>query len=165
VAPVIAMHIKHWRDHFPMEGVWARAFHFLEALRADSPLQDRVVLDDEGTYARVMRYDTRMPDNAVLEAHDRYIDVQMSLVAGEEIAWYDRDTLRIKTPYDPQTDVVFFEHDATPLGRVRNTPFLCSVYFPEDPHMPQLPLDGIIAPVTKAVVKVPTTLARGKFAC
>lgn len=146
--------LEHWRHYFPAGSVWETAFEYLQSLRPDAPEADRVALDGAAVFARVMRYPTRAPGEAVLEAHDAYIDIQMTLEGDEGIAWHPRAALEIATPYDPETDAVFFRDPGPPPALVRNVPGVFSVFFPWDAHMAQLASASGPAPVRKAVVKV-----------
>ncbi len=55
--------------------------------------------------------------------------------------------------FDPQTDAPF-------LGHVVNHPGLCTILFPEDPHMPQLITGDQPVEILKAVVKLRVDLVR-----
>jgi len=151
--------LKNWRQHFSGP-VWAEVFEFLATLTPESELCDKIPLSHEGLFARIMAYPVRAPEGALLEAHDRYIDVQMSLEHCESIAWYPRHTLETKAPYDPETDVVFFHRPGPGLAHIRNLPGMASVFFPEDAHMAQLAEPGETHTVKKVVVKVPVALIR-----
>ncbi len=152
---MIADRLSEWKRYFDGP-VWSRAFTYLESLGPDSDPVDYVELDSFGLFARVMQYPTRGPEEAILEAHDRYIDIQMSLVNGERIDWFPREPLTVRTPYDQEKDVILFERDTPPAASITNTPGVFSVFYPNDAHMAQLVVDGrSVETVTKAVVKVP----------
>lgn len=156
---MISMPLPLWPQYFS-GSAWQEAFSFLETLGPMTAPADYISLRGDAIFARVMRYDTRTPDRAIVEAHRRYIDVQMSLLGSEGIRWYAPEALRVKTPYSEQMDAEFYEVDAPYLGHVDNAPGLCTILFPEDPHMPQLTLDGACAPVLKVVVKMRVDLVR-----
>lgn len=139
---------------------WQEAFGFLETLGPMSAPEDYVSIRGDAIFARIMRYPTRGPETAIIEAHRDYIDVQMSLLGSERIRWYAPESLRVKVPYDPAKDAELYETDAVSAGQVENHPGICTVLFPEDPHMPQLRLDGAGGEVLKAVVKVRVDLVR-----
>jgi YhcH/YjgK/YiaL family protein len=70
-----------------------------------------------------------------LEAHNRYIDIQL-LVSGEEvIGWRDRTTCAdITTPYSDERDILFFGDE--PTTWVELQPGELVILFPEDAHAP-----------------------------
>jgi YhcH/YjgK/YiaL family protein len=146
-----------WRTHLSGEP-WLTAFSFLAKEAASAPEGERIALNEGGMYALVMRYPTRGPEDAVLEAHDAHIDIQMSLEGNELIDWFPRHTLTPRAPYDAEKDVIFFERPGDAPARVNNTPGRITVLFPGDAHMAQLCGDAPPAPVKKVVVKVPVAL-------
>lgn len=156
---MISMPLPLWPQYFK-GSAWQEAFTFLETLGPMTPVQDYLPLRGDAIFARVMRYDTKTPERAIVEAHRRYIDIQMSLLGSEGMRWYAPETLTVKTPYDAEKDAEFYENGAHPQGHVENVPGLCTILFPEDPHMPQLTLDGACAPVLKVVVKLRVDLVR-----
>ena len=70
--------LNNWRRYFDGEH-WQKAFTFLETLQPGSPEQSNIAIAGTDIFAHVMRYPTRGAEAGVLEAHDRYIDTQMSL--------------------------------------------------------------------------------------
>ncbi len=154
---VISDSLHRWRNYFSGEP-WQTAFTFLESLNDTSPVAEYIEMDGPRLFARVMAYPTRNPDAAILEAHDKFIDIQMSLENAERIEWYRRERLRTRKPYDEKTDVVLFNRPEIPCGTIHNVPGVFSVFFPDDAHMAQLPVPGYPEHVKKVVVKVHTEL-------
>ena len=145
---------ENWRFYFSDCQAWQCAFDYLRTLTPDAEPGEMTSVMGETVMARVMCYETRPVENAVLEAHDRYVDIQISLVNTECIDWYPRASLMTKTPYDVNADVVFFDRpDAAPL-RVVNRPGMFTVLFPQDAHSPQLMPGTTPGLVKKVVVKV-----------
>lgn len=153
--------LNHWRDYFNGP-VWEKVFHYLEGLSASTEVADKVHLQGEEVFARVMRYPTRGPEDGMLEAHNRYIDVQMSLSGGEGVDWFPRSSLKATGPFDEANDVILFKRPSGhAAARIENRPGVFTVLFPEDAHMAQQVLDGSAAEVLKVVVKVRLDLVRG----
>lgn len=110
-------------------------------------------LDGERVYASPSRSMGRMADEAKLEAHDRYIDVQLCLGGMERIGWRDRATcVQGLGPYDATSDIVFFG-DA-PSSYITLMPGQLAVFYPSDCHAPLIG-DGWIE---KVVFKVMSEL-------
>ncbi len=149
---MIVDRIENWR-RYGTGRAWKTVFSFLENLDADSEADGRVALQGDDIYARIMSYPTRSPEEAVLEAHDQYIDIQLSLVNSERIGWFPRAALTVETPYNPEKDVVFFHKSAVPAARIDNIPGQFTVLFPQDAHMPQLMTGATPETVKKVVVK------------
>ncbi|MBP3893281.1 MAG: YhcH/YjgK/YiaL family protein [Atopobiaceae bacterium] len=58
----------------------------------------------EGGYLMVQEGVTTPLDEGTYEAHRNYIDVQILLEGGEEVAWADRDSLDVVIAYDESKD-------------------------------------------------------------
>ena len=118
--------------------------------------EEETKIDGDRLFARVMSYATRdeTSSDAVLEAHRRYVDIQMAMIGGERIAWYPTSSLNAKTAYDHEKDVQFFDYERPANVQVSVFPGTFVCLFPQDAHMPQLKTDGRGGDVKKVVVKI-----------
>ncbi|MBH53538.1 MAG: hypothetical protein CMI18_04230 [Opitutaceae bacterium] len=89
-------------------------------------------IDGEDIFARVMNYETKTPDEAAFEAHQKYADIQFTLIGAEGIAVVDTDSVEVRQAYNPDTDLAFFNAQAQVSGLV-NARFVCL------PHSAGLP--------------------------
>ncbi|MCH2208055.1 MAG: YhcH/YjgK/YiaL family protein [Lentisphaerales bacterium] len=72
-----------------------------------------------------------------LEAHKKYIDIQICLDGVDRIGWRPTSECKeIDSPYDGDRDIVFFKERPETLLNVRNGLF--AVFFPEDAHAPEV---------------------------
>lgn len=150
---MIVDRIENWK-HYCNDPLWQQAFEYLAALDANTPECEMTSLAGNDLKVRVMSYETRAPENAVLEAHDRYVDIQASLDNAEVIGWFPRAGLEIKTPYDPESDAVFFNPPGPPRAFIVNRPGCFTVLLPQDAHMPQLHPGPDCVQVKKVVFKL-----------
>lgn len=151
---MIAAKLVDWRQHFSGP-VWTQAFEFLANLPADSPDNDGLVsLDGDTLLYRVMSYPTRGPEGTTVEAHERYIDIQMSLEGAEAIDWFSREGLTLNKAYDEENDYLLFDRPDQVTGTVYNRPGYFSVFYPDDGHTAQQIVGGESALVRKVVIKV-----------
>lgn len=157
---MIAAALADWRNYFTGP-TWTTAFEFLETLPADSPDGDGLtsICGDELLY-RVMSYPTRGPEGTTVEAHEKYVDIQMSLEGTEAIDWFELDGLTVCSPHDGEKDYVLYDRPAQPTGTVINRPRYFSVFFPEDGHTAQKSADGLSEMVRKVVIKVKLSCVR-----
>lgn len=156
---MIVDRLEHWNRYFQGPH-WQKVFTYLSTLSAQAPETEMTPLQGDEIMARVMVYDTRGPEEGTLEAHDRYVDIQMSLENSEAIEWFPRDTLTVKTPYDSATDAVFFERPGPAPARVINVPGQFVALFPEDAHLAQQMPEDAPERVRKVVVKLRVDCAR-----
>lgn len=106
------------------------------------------ILKDE-VYLMVSNAVGRGKAKSSLEAHRKYIDIQVAL-SGEDLLGY-KPLLECKTeknPYDPDKDCIFFKDKSNFWFKLKQGEF--AIFFPEDGHAP---LAGVSL-VKKAVVKV-----------
>jgi YhcH/YjgK/YiaL family protein len=157
---VIAADLSLWRNYFTGP-TWTAAFEFLEKLPSDAPDGDGLtsILGDELLY-RVMSYPTRGMEGTTVEAHEKYVDIQMSLEGTEAIDWFVLDDLEVNSPYNDEKDYALYERPAQPTGTVVNRPRYFSVFFPEDGHTAQKSADGVSEMVRKVVIKVKLSCVR-----
>ncbi len=139
--------VKHYRN---LSERLKKGLEFLEEIDFDTIEPGRYNIEGDEVYAMVSEYETKTPENAKVEAHERYIDIQY-VVKGEEMMGYtpleDQD---IKVPYNPEKDVVFFD---TKYDKVLMKEGMFGIFFPTDIHAPGLMTDSP-KPVKKVVVKV-----------
>lgn len=132
---------------------WDRAYDFLMSLRADSP-EGETRLDGDAVFARVMAYRTRGPEDAVLESHRNYVDVQTTLDGAEGIEWFPRGSLARKQEYDAERDFELWHRPGPAPARADMFPGMFCVLFPEDAHMAQQIVGETPREIRKAVVKI-----------
>lgn len=153
---MIVGQLSNWRDHLEGE-VWQEAFDFLQSLGPDAEDQ-KVELRGKKMFARVMSYDTRSTDIAILESHREYIDIQIALSGPEGIDWYPVNTLDVKESYNDEIDRALYHRYEPAPAHIDNHPGMFVVMYPDDAHMAQLIVDNQPEHITKAVVKVHVSL-------
>lgn len=119
---------------------------FEEAMKFALSLKDQPVgryeyggLPQGTVYAMVAEGENLLYEDGMVEAHRRYIDVQILLEGGETVYYADIDTLKLKEPYNETADYEMYEKGGQP---VRIEPGMFYFVFPHDGHMPSRQLDG-----------------------
>lgn len=151
---MIVDRIDSWQK-YSLGPAWESAFGFLATLDPSAP-EEETKIDSDRLFARVMSYNTKeeTTSDSVLEAHRRYVDIQMVLIGSERIAWYPTPSLQAKSPYDEDKDVQFFVYERPADVQVSVFPGTFACLFPQDAHMPQLKTDARGGEVKKVVVKI-----------
>ncbi len=128
---------------------FAAAFDFLETADLASLPPGRVELDGERLFVLIDEPDGRGRAGARLEAHRRYIDIQLTVSGTEHIGWRPLEQCRSEDgPFAADRDVGFFSDQ--PETWLVIPPRHFAIFYPEDAHAP-LAGDGRLK---KAVVKV-----------
>ena len=108
---------------------------------------------ENGAYASVQEYTTKVRGEAKYEAHKKFIDIQLIVSGRELIAVTPIGKMELCTEYNAEKDVMFFHHnDACTDYLLEAGDFL--ILYPQDVHMPGVCVNEQ-SPVRKIVVKVP----------
>lgn len=112
----------------------------------------KYVVDGDNVFYMVARYKTKPLKQCKLEAHKKYIDIQLLPKGSEIIGYTNIESLKVQTPYSDDTDLVFYENtDKITDFVLTDNNFV--VLFPEDAHMPYIQYK-ISEDVIKVVIKV-----------
>ena len=127
-----------------------RAFDFLATTSLGSLAPGRHEIDDDRLFVLIDRQDGRGRDGARLEAHRRYIDIQLTLEGLEEIGWLPLAACEARGDFDETKDIVFF--DAAPRVWLPVPPGSFAIFFPEDAHAPLAGRGRLLKAIVKAAV-------------
>lgn len=139
-------HAAVYESMFPL---LARGFAFLTEQDLTQLQPGKVEIDGERLFAIVAAEEGRGREQALLEAHRKYLDIQYVVSGTDQIGWTPIDECqRVKLEYDATRDVaLFYDRPETwlvlPAGSF-------AIFLPQDAHAP---LAGS-GRVHKVVVKV-----------
>jgi YhcH/YjgK/YiaL family protein len=126
-----------------------KAFEFLRRPDLKDFPVGKYDIDGEHVYAMVARESGRKKEDARIETHRKFIDIQMILAGTDTMGW--KPAALCKTPtaaYDPEGDLEFFEDVPDVWIDVSAGRF--AIFFPEDGHMPLISSGQI----HKVVIKI-----------
>ena len=149
---MIADTLDQRRRYTGLSPRFAAAFEFLEKLPANQPA-GRYDIDGNNCYALMQAYATRPVDQAKVETHRQYIDIQFIQSGLETMLWAPLLALeQVTQPYVPENDVIFYATppQMTPL-KLGAGQFV--IFFPADGHAGGLEC-GTLTEVRKVVIKV-----------
>jgi biofilm protein TabA len=132
---------------------FAKAIEFL--LRPD--LKELPVgkyeIDDDRVYATVSKDIGRKKDDALLETHEKYIDIQLVLAGTDDMGWKPKSSCKQPAgEYDQKRDMQLFADKPETWLSTESGSF--AIFFPEDAHMPLISSGQL----HKVVVKVAVAL-------
>ena len=129
------------------------AFAAIKQLASELFKKGRYTVDGDAVYVNAAEYDTRAPENGMMEAHRKYIDIMLMLDGEERIAVCPTDALHhVTTPYDETQDALLAGMEAD-CSVLRMRPGDVAILFPQDAHAPGLDANGT-ARVRKLICKV-----------
>lgn len=127
----------------------AKAFGFLAGKDLSAFKKGRYEIEGSSIYALVSFSEGFGRDKARLEAHRKYIDVQLCLKGDDVIGWKPKKECRVVAEkYNAEKDIEFFAD--IPVSWLTLKPGFFAVFFPQEAHAP-LAGEG---PLHKVVVKV-----------
>lgn len=135
--------------YLPLNKGFTKAIEFLSSPDLKELPAGKYEIDGSRVYAMVSKSAGRCKENALLEAHEKYIDFQLVLAGTDDMGWKSK-TLCSKpsADYDPQRDVQFFADEPDVWLFVRSGSF--AIFFPEDAHLPTISSEQL----HKVIVKI-----------
>ena len=141
--------LKNYKRYTSLHPLFAKAFEYIEATDFTTVEDGKIELDGDNLYLAISSITAKKREEAVMETHNRYIDIQLPLLGVETIGWKAGCELaNEKTPYNPDNDITFFTDQPTTHTKIYPGQFV--IYFPEDGHAPGIGEGSI----RKIVVKV-----------
>ncbi|CAG0937785.1 evolved beta-galactosidase subunit beta [Gallionellaceae bacterium] len=133
--------------------LFPRAFEFIRNtdMLALPPGRHSIIGDD--LFAIVENVPGRSREDAQLECHRKYIDIQLVLEGRDEMGWKPlADCHNPVSDYSAEKDIRFFRD--TPSSWIATPPGHFCIFFPEDAHAP-LVSEGQIRKVIFKIAAVP----------
>ena len=107
---------------------------------------------DNGVFASVSEYDSKIKENPNYENHHDYIDIQIIVSGKETMLAGNTEETAIAVEYKPDVEFYYppkcFQNLTIDSGKF-------AIFFPGDAHAPGLAFNGESAPVKKVLVKIP----------
>jgi biofilm protein TabA len=126
-----------------------RAITFLEATDLNRLAVGRYEIDSDSIYAMVSKEYGRKKEDAQLEVHERYIDIQLVLTGTDYMGWKPlKRCIKPVSGFDRDADIGFYYDEPDVFIPVKPGYFV--IFFHEDGHMPLIG-DGELH---KVVIKV-----------
>jgi len=146
---VIIDRLEEAERYVRIHPLFARAFATLGRPDISSLLPGNHPIEGDRLYLVIAHGEGGGTEQAVLEAHRKYIDIQFVIEGTDMIGWRPvRECSRVSQPYDPTRDVELYAERPLSWSPVDGSGF--AVYFPGDAHAPL----GGTGRLRRAIVKV-----------
>lgn len=145
--------LENARRYCALNEGFAKAFEFLERPDLQKLPEGKYEIDGDRIYAMVSKEPGRKKEDALLETHEKYIDIQLILAGTDTMGWKPKSLCKQPTQeYDQKSDIQFFADKPDAWLATESGAF--AIFFPEDAHMP------LISPeqIHKVIVKVAAAL-------
>ena len=141
--------LSNAEKYIHLHPLFAKAFEFINSQNLQEIAVGKYPVDGDNLHASVSEKAGTDKAEAKFEAHDHCIDIQVCISVRETMGWKPRNTcMDIKTPYNPEKDVTFFDDKPDTYFDLHEMQF--AIFYPEDVHAPMIG-DAVIK---KMVVKV-----------
>jgi len=131
-----------------------QAFDYLKSLKEFPREEGTVEICGKRIFANIFSYQTKLAAECKMEAHRKFIDIQVSFAGQEIIAWHPTSELEEIVAYDADCDVSFHEIPETTQGKAILSPGNFMIFYPDDAHMPQIAIDETPEQLAKIVIKI-----------
>ena len=141
--------LENLEKYASLNPLFAQAIEFLKSHDLHSMEIGKTELKGKDLFVNVAQTKPKAKEEAKLETHRDYIDIQIPL-SGTEVIGYTpaQDCLPADATYNEEKDITFFEGLAESYIAVK--PGMFAIFFPQDGHAPGITPDG----VKKVIVKV-----------
>lgn len=110
-------------------------FNILQALNLSALQKGHIELDGDYVFINIDEIQGKKPEDAKLEAHRRYIDIQMPLTGKETFGIKHINKCKhAKSDFDTAKDIIFYTDEPEDWINVNVGEFV--IFFPEDCHAP-----------------------------
>ena len=126
-----------------------KVLEFFRTTDLSSLQPGRIELQGDDLFVNVNRQGAQTRDEAPIEAHKEYIDIQVPISCDEDMGFISAPYMPAPSkPYSADKDVAFYPGLCDTYLNVRKGMF--TVFFPGEGHAPAITKDGIL----KLIVKI-----------
>lgn len=147
---MIVTNQAHVLDYLGINTNLDKALSFIAETDISSLDDGSYPIDGEDVRVKVQHMRTKNSQEARLEAHEAYADIQMLLEGTERIGWRFRGAGLCETEVAPERDIWFYEGS---YEQLELRPGWLAIVFPDDVHAPGLCPEEPSS-IRKAVFKV-----------
>lgn len=140
---------KNWQLYAAVNPLFGKVFDYLNSVDLNTLEEGKHVVDGDNIFLMINNRDLKKPEDAALEVHNKYIDIQI-VIAGEETFGYkDRaECTSSRSEFNTEKDILFYDDKPTTYFTLHEGQM--AVFFPEDGHAPMIGNGKI----KKCIVKV-----------
>lgn len=141
--------LKNAHLYFSVNPRFEQAFEYLKSVDLMTLEPGKYPIDGDNIFLNMVERDLKCKQDAKLEVHNDYIDIQVVIKGVESFGWSERqDMKQPQAEFDTQKDIQFFDDEPQTYYTLKEGQF--TILLPEDSHAP-LVGEG---PIRKAIIKV-----------
>lgn len=143
--------LKNCKTYAALNPRFAKAFDYLLSTDLASLPDGRNEIDGDEIFLMMNRRELKRPEDAPMEVHNRYIDIQLVIQGTETFGWADRAELtQPQGEFSEEKDCLFFDDTPSLFYTVHDEQI--SIFFPQDGHAPMIGEGHIVKCIVKVLV-------------
>lgn len=139
--------LENLEKYVSLNPLFAQAVEFLKSTDLDAHEIGKITLKEGELMVNFSQTQPKTKEEAKLETHNQFIDIQIPL-SGVEVMGYTPRTDLPEEEYNAEKDITFYKGLAKDYLTI--TPGMFAIFFPQDGHAPGVTSNG----VKKVIVKV-----------
>lgn len=139
--------LENLEKYVSLNPLFAQAVEFLKSTDLDAHEIGKITLKEGELMVNFSQTRPKTKEEAKLETHNQFIDIQIPL-SGVEVMGYTPRTDLPEEEYNAEKDITFYKGLAKDYLTI--TPGMFAIFFPQDGHAPGVTSEG----VKKVIVKV-----------
>lgn len=139
--------LENLEKYVSLNPLFAQAVEYLKSTDLDAHEIGKITLKEGELMVNFSQTRPKTKEEAKLETHNQFIDIQVPL-SGVEVMGYTPRTDLPEEEYNAEKDITFYKGLAKDYLTI--TPGMFAIFFPQDGHAPGVTSDG----VKKVIVKV-----------
>ncbi len=141
--------IENLKNYASLNPLFPKVIEFLKANDLQTLEAGKHEIDGKDLFVNIQLAKGKTPDEAVIETHDKMIDIQIPITAAETFGYTQRDLLP-KAEYNAEKDITKIP-DLAADSYVTCQPGMFAIFFPQDGHAPCI--TGV-SELKKAIFKI-----------
>lgn len=127
--------LKNAEAYYKLHPLFKKAFEYLKSVDFANTETGKTEIEGKELFLMVSDSDMKTEEDAKMEVHNKYIDIQLPVSKPETYGWKARAELKEeRDAFNEEKDIQFFFDKGTTL--VTAVPGDFTVFFPEDGHAP-----------------------------
>ena len=139
--------LENLEKYVSLNPLFAKAVEYLKSTDLDAHEIGKITLKEGELMVNFSQTRPKTKEEAKLETHNQFIDIQIPL-SGVEVMGYTPRTDLPEEEYNAEKDITFYKGLAKDYLTI--TPGMFAIFFPQDGHAPGVTSNG----VKKVIVKV-----------
>ena len=141
--------VENLKNYASVNPLFAKVVAFLEQNDLNALETGKHEIEGKDLFVNIQMAKGKTPDEAVIETHDKMIDIQIPLSDAETFGYTQRDLLP-KAEYNAEKDITKIPGLAAD-SYVTCQPGMMAIFFPQDGHAPCI---AGVPEIKKAIFKV-----------